>query len=77
MPEECFTCMIKTMDEVIGILLKHSNGSITQSRFEGNKVGLGAVIYDELGSDVTISNTIFSNNSATQYCNSFLEALYM
>ena len=26
MPEECFTCMIKTMDEVIGILLKHSNG---------------------------------------------------
>ena len=42
---------------------------ITQSRFEGIKVGLGAVIYDELGSDVMISNTVFVNNSATHYCN--------
>ena len=70
-PEDCYSRMIETMDEVIGILLKHSNIRITQSWFEGNKVGLGAVIYDELGSDVMISNTIFVNNSATHYCNRF------
>ena len=65
--------MIETTDEVIGILLKHSNVRITQSLFEGNKVGLSAVIYDELGSDVMISNTvtIFINNSATQYCSNY------
>ena len=56
---------------MIGILINHSNIRITQSWFEGNKVGLGAVIYDELGSDVMISNTIFVNNSATHYCNRF------
>ena len=70
-PEECFARTIETADEVIGILMKHSNISITQSRFEGNKVGLGAVIYEEIDSDVMISNTVFANNSATQYCYSF------
>ena len=69
-PEDCNARMIETMDEVIGILLKRSCISITQSRFEGNKVGLGAVIYDEFGSDITISTTIFINNSATQYYSS-------
>ena len=67
MPQDCYACTIEITDEVIGILLQHSNISITQSLFEGNKVGLGAIIYDELGSDVTISNTIFVNNSAAHY----------
>ena len=79
--EDYYACMIETMDEVIGILLKHSNIRITQCCFETNKIGLGAVIYDELGSDIMISNTIFVNNSATQhqrssYCSGgFLVAL--
>ena len=53
--ESCYTGTIETTNVVIGILLKSSNIRITQSRFEGNNVGLGAVIYDELGSDVMIS----------------------
>ena len=69
-PEDCYARTIETTDEVIGIVLKYSNIRITQSWFEENKVGLGAVIYDELGTDVMISNTIFVNNSATHYCNS-------
>ena len=79
-PEDCYARTIDTTKEVIGIWLKHSNISITQSRFEGNKVGIGAVIYDEIGSDLLISNTVFSNNSDAQYCSSFAasqEALCM
>ena len=56
------------MDEVIGILLKNSSFRISHSRFEGNKVGLGAVIYGEFSSDIIIFNTTFINNSATGYC---------
>ena len=41
-----------TTDLVIGILLMGSSISITQSWFEGNKVGLGGVIHGEFGSDV-------------------------
>ena len=63
-PEDCSSCarMTETTD-VIGILLKHSN--IKASLKETVLIGLGAVIYDELGSKVTIAN-----NSATQYCHS-------
>ena len=55
----------------IGILLRGSSIGITQSWFEGNKVGLGGVIYGELGSDITIFNTTFVNNraSSSHYCN--------
>ena len=69
--ESCYTGTIETTDAVIGISLKRSNIRITQSRFEGNNVGLGAVIYNELGSDVVISNTVFANNSAAEYCNDY------
>ena len=68
-PEGCCAGKIDTTDAVIGILLRKSSIRITQSRFEGNKVGLGAIIYDEFGSDIIISNTVFAKNSATQYCN--------
>ena len=55
-----------TMDRAIGISLTRSSISITQSWFEGNNVGLiGGVIYDEFGSDITIVNTTFINNSAS------------
>ena len=58
---------ISTTNRVTGILLKRSNISITQSLFEGNDVGYtGAIVYDEFGSDVTIFNTTFVNNSATK-----------
>ncbi len=57
------------MNVVIGILLRRSNIRITESQFERNNVGLGAAIYNELGSDVDIFNTNFVNNSAAQYCN--------
>ena len=69
LPEDCFAGTIETSNVVIGILLKSSHVRITQSRFVGNRVGLGAVIYDKFGSDIVISNTVFVNNSATQYCN--------
>ena len=60
--------LISTMDRVIGILLKRTSISITHSWFEGNSMDLtGAVIYDEFGSNVTIFNTTFVNNSATKY----------
>ena len=66
-----------TMDRAIGISLTRSSISITQSWFEGNNVGLiGGVIYDEFGSDITIVNTTFINNSAsdlwyTKYCGNY------
>ena len=56
---------ISTIDRVIGISLNRSIIRITQSWFEGNNVVLGGVIYDEFGSDITISNTTFVNNSAS------------
>ena len=57
--------IFSTMDRAIGISLTRSSISITQSWFEGNNVGLiGGVIYDEFGSDITIVNTTFINNSA-------------
>ena len=62
-------CVVGTVDAVIGILLRRSNIRITQSRFEGNNVGLGAVIYDAIGSDIIIFNSTFVNNSAAEYCN--------
>ena len=66
LPEDCSG--LETSSSVIVIILKSSNVRITQSHFEGNNVGLGAVIYDLFGSDIMISNTIFVNNTATQYC---------
>ena len=69
--EDCNAGTIETMDAVIGISLKQSTIEISQSQFEGNNVGLGAVIYDESGSDILIFNTIFVNNSASQYCNDY------
>ena len=59
---------IETIDVVIGILLRRSNIRITQNWFEGNRVGLGVDIYDAVGSDITISNTTFVNNSAAEHC---------
>ena len=66
--ESCYVGTIDIMNAVTGIVLKSNNIRITQSRFERNKVGLGAVIYDEFGSDIMVFNTTFVNNSATQYC---------
>ena len=58
--------IFSTVDRAIGISLTRSSISITQSWFEGNNVGLiGGVIYDEFGSDITIVNTTFINNSAS------------
>ena len=69
--EDCYARKIETTNAVIGILLRRSNVTISQSRFEGNTVGFGAVIYDDFGSDIMISNTIFVNNTAEQYCSSY------
>ena len=66
-PENC-TSNISTADRVIGISLNRSIIRITQSWFEGINVGLGGVIYDEFGSDLTIINTTFVNNSASDLC---------
>ena len=71
LPEDCIVGTIKTMDEVIAILLKSSSFRISHSQFEGNKVGLGAVIYGEFSSDIIIFNTTFINNSATGYCTDY------
>ena len=61
--------IFSTVDRAIGISLTRSSISITQSWFEGNNVGLiGGVIYDEFGSDITIVNTTFINNSASDLC---------
>ena len=58
--------IFSTMDRAIGISLTRSSISITQSWFEGNNVGfIGGVIYNEFGSDITIVNTTFINNSAS------------
>ena len=62
-------CTVGTVDAVIGILLRRSNIRITQSRFEGNNVGLGAVIYDAIGSDIIIIDSTFVNNSVAEHCN--------
>ena len=70
-PGSCAVDTIKTMDEVIGILLKSSSFRISHSQFEGNKVGLGAVIYGEFSNDIIIFNTTFINNSATGYCTDY------
>ena len=45
------------------------NIRISQSRFEGNKVDLGAVIYNAIGSDTVIFNSTFVNNSVAEHCN--------
>ena len=56
---------------MIGILSRQSNITITQSLFEENDVGFGRIIHSELDSDIIISNTIFANNSATEYCSDY------
>ncbi len=67
-PKSCTAAMFLTMESVIGILLKRSSISITQSWFEGNSVGpVGGIIYDEFGSTITIINTTFVNNSVSDY----------
>ena len=66
LPENCTTARINaifSMDMAIGILLRGSSIRITQSWFEENKVGLRGVIYSELGSNITIFNTTFVNNT--------------
>ena len=72
--------IFSTVDRAIGISLTRSSISITQSWFEGNNVGLiGGVIYDEFGSDITIVNTTFINNSAGDFtcycCNNFTSGI--
>ena len=74
------TQIFLTVDRAIGISLTRSSISITQSWFEGNNVGLiGGVIYDEFGSDITIVNTTFINNSASDFtcycCNNFTSGI--
>ena len=54
-----------TNAKTIGILLRQSVIKIIQSQFEGNGIDLGAVIYDEVGSNITIINTTFINNSVS------------
>ena len=71
LPEGCVVGTIETMDEVIGISLKSSSVRISHSRFEGNKVGLGAIIYGEFSSHIIIFNTTFINNNATWYCTDY------
>jgi hypothetical protein len=65
MPQTLQENCVNVTDRVIGLALKESNTTITQSWFEGNNVGLGAVIYDTCCNHITIINTIFFNNSAT------------
>ena len=67
--ENC-TATNSPMNRMIGISLKRSIIRITQSWFEGNDVVLGGIIHDEFGSDITIVNTTFINNSANDpfYC---------
>ena len=64
---------------VNGILLKSSNIRITQSRFEGNMVQFGALIYVESGSHVTIVHTTFVSNSASSLsdCNITASIVYI
>ena len=74
------TQIFLTVDRAIGISLTRSSISITQSWFEGNNVGLiSGVIYDEFGSDITIVNTTFINNSAGDFtcycCNNFTSGI--
>ena len=71
LPEGCTVDIVEIMDVVIGISLKNSSTRISHSQFEGNKVDLGAVIYDTLGSDIKIFNKSFINNSATGYCTDY------
>ena len=54
---------------MVGILLRKSVIEIRQSRFEGNKICFGVLIYDEFGSTITIVNTTFINNSASDSSN--------
>ena len=71
LPDGCVVGTIETIDVVIGISLKNSSVRISHSRFERNKVGLGAVIYGEFSSDIIIFNTTFINNNATGYCTDY------
>ena len=69
LPENCISTF-SIRDRMIGIIsLGRSNIRIIQSRFEGNNVGLGAVIYDDDSNCVTIINTTFVNNSASSTSN--------
>ena len=65
------------MDRVIGISSRSSRINITHSLFEGNNVGLiGAVISNELGSDLVIINSTFINNSASNLCAHYANYCY-
>ena len=70
LPEISYT-VHAPMDTVIGISLKTSTIRITNSLFKGNS---GGVIYDGFGSDITIVNTTFVNNSASDL---FLDHRYI
>ena len=62
-------CMSNTDPGMVGILLRKSMIEIRQSRFEGNKIGFGGLIYDEFGSTIIIVNTTFINNSVSDSSN--------
>ena len=66
--ENCYSYCTATTDRVTGISLKRSTIGITHSWFEGSKVVFGGIIYDEFGSDITITNTTFVNNIASDLC---------
>ena len=70
LPEISYT-VYAPMDTVIGVSLKTSTIRITNSLFKGNS---GGVIYDGFGSDITIVNTTFVNNSASDL---FLDHRYI
>ena len=69
LPESCVNVTNSTRARVIGLALNRSNTRITQSWFEGNNVGLGALIHESGHNYVTIIDTTFVNNSATSISN--------
>ena len=70
LPENCIRLSVSsTRDRVIGLSLNRSTTRITQSQFERNNVGLGAVIHESGCNYVSIIDTTFVNNSATSIPN--------
>ena len=77
--EESENWMSNTDPRMVGILSRKSVIEIRQSRFEGNKIGFGGLIYDEFGSTITIVNTTFINNSVSDSsdCNTTGSIVYI
>ena len=64
--ENCTDIISNTYSKETGIIQSRSSTiGIAQSWFEGNSVSFGGVIYDEFGSTITVINTTFINNNAS------------